>query len=269
MLSILLAAAALAGSPELGSSLKRSVPCPEYDLLKAVRFSKQPSCFANALTHMSVNETDAAENTPLHLAILARNEKAVAFLLAHGADLNWRNQNNRTPRELAEAKGYRALAEHFANLEKETERLARAVEYNDTSAAESSFRRGALVGLRDSRMDTLLHRAAQSGFVEMAKLLIAHGAEISARNHLGETPLHAAALRDHAGVMKALIEAGADPKAMNFRRETIADLTSGRGSPAVLSLLMKYKVPHGCGSTVSLEVSSGDGEAPVEIGAPR
>jgi ankyrin repeat protein len=239
--------------------------CPKLSLFKALA-TKNVKCLQEALRFMDANEVDRQGDTPLHVAIRGRNRVALNFLLRHGADLNQRNYQQQSPRDLAEALGHRKLADYLGDIERETERFLEAMEAGDLQAANASLLRGASVGTRNSRMDTLLHRAAQSNLPEMATLLIRYGANPNARNYLGETPLHSAALRDFQEVMEVLLAAGANPSALNHRRETALDLARVHENAEILALLHKHKARQGSRADVSLEISGGEGED-AEAGA--
>jgi ankyrin repeat protein len=231
---------------------KKQAPCPRLDLHAAVRYRKT-SCFATALSHMDVNDRDAAGDSPLHNAIQLRNGPAIRFLVRNGADLHLRDFQGYTPRELAENLGYRRLGESLLQVERETERLYEAVDANDIVAASNSLLREASLGTRDVRLDTPLHKAAQSNLAEMAQLLIHSGARLEARNYLGETPLHAAALRDHRAVMAALIDAGANVNALDERRNTPLDISERHGDERILAMLRKKKAGNGTPASVEFD----------------
>lgn len=59
---------------------------------------------------------------------------------------------------------------------------------------------------------TPLHRAAQVGNAEIAKVLIAHGADLNAPNYLGQTPAHVALEKNFPDFAKFMISKGARKK---------------------------------------------------------
>jgi ankyrin repeat protein len=239
--------------------------CAGNDLFAAIR-SRDLDCLALSLGHMDVNDRDADGNPPLHYAVRLHNAAAIRLLLKNGADLHQRDFASLRPRELAEQLGYNRLARYFQEMERETERLWDAVDRNDLVAASDSLQRGASWGTRDLRLDTLLHKAAQSDFSEMGKLLLHYGARLESRNYLGETPLHAAALRDHFDFMKMLLAAGANPNAVNERRETPLDLAEIREDPRILALLKRARARKGSGASVEFDFTGMEPAAANEGG---
>lgn len=216
----------------------RPTPCPRLDLHKAVAHGK-PACVEAAARSMDVNDRDTEGATPLHNAVQVGNAGAVRALVRAGADLHLRDFQGLRPQELAERLGQHAISDYLRLLERENERLHEAAEYNDIVAVSNSLRRGASLGMRDVRLDTLLHRAAQNGFVDLGRLLVHHGARLEARNYLGETPLHQAALRDDLAFMELLIREGANVNAINERRQTPWDIASIHADSRILLLLRK------------------------------
>ncbi len=79
----------------------------------------------------------------------------------------------------------------------------------------------ALLQFRDDRGRTLLHGAAASGQIEMARWLIAKGAEVDARTvEMFSTPLMYAALSGQTGMVRLLIAGGAHLEARDSYQRT-------------------------------------------------
>ena len=74
------------------------------------------------------------------------------------------------------------------------------------------MRRPELVTVRANDGETALHKAANNGYEEIVKLLLAHGAEVNAISHKGHTPLHRAA-RGHKEIAELLLTHGAEVNA--------------------------------------------------------
>lgn len=66
-----------------------------------------------------INEPDNAGNTPLHSAADDwHNLDTIKYLVLKGADLNTKNHNGKTPRDLARTEGRNFFARYKANPEK-------------------------------------------------------------------------------------------------------------------------------------------------------
>jgi len=99
-------------------------------------------------------------------------------------------------------------------------RLFDVVAENDVVAAKSLLLEGADVNARDPRSPlndgaTALTIAAETGAVEVLRLLLAQGADIDARSASGWTPLMRACNAGQVETARALLEAGADPELRN------------------------------------------------------
>lgn len=234
---------------------KKPLPCPEFDLHAALKSRAGSACLARAAKNMDVNDRDADGNTALHKATTMNDFAAVKLLVKKGADIHLKDFNGHDARQIADNALNRRLTDYFSELERESERLLEAVEANDAVAVSSSLRRGASLGMRDIRLDTVLHRAAQSNFPEVGRLLIHNGARMEAKNYLGETPLHCAALRDHAAFIGMLLEEGANVNAVDERRRTPLDIAEVRAVPEVLTLLGKKKAVRGSPASVEHDFS--------------
>ena len=90
---------------------------------------------------------------------------------------------------------------------------------------------GANVNVRDHKGKTALHRAAQAGFIEITKLLLAEGAELEARDLKEETPLFDAVRAGRPEALALLIENGADVGAENRLGQTPSFLAGRSKKP--------------------------------------
>src|SRR5688572_8318153 len=89
--------------------------------------------------------------------------------------------------------------------------LLEAVERGDAAGVRALLRGGANPSVARGDGLTALHVAAQTGNLEIARLLIDARADVRAETRIGAyTPLHLAAGRGHADVIDALLDAGAD-----------------------------------------------------------
>ena len=126
--------------------------------------------------------------TPLWAAATFNSSVVAAALLANGADVNAKREDDRTP-------------------------LHQAALGNAAEIANLLVEKGADVKAKSKQGWTPLHWAAEANAAEIAKLLIDNGAEVNAKNNEGTTPLHRAALSNAAEIVKLLIEKGAEVEA--------------------------------------------------------
>lgn len=127
--------------------------------------------------------------------------RMVALLVAHGADVNEKDEIGMTPLHHAAERGLKEAVEYL---------LAKGGDVNTktTRAREQHYE------TRSGRAGTTpLHMAAASGDANTVKVLLAHGAELEARDQAGETPLHYAVPWGNPEVIEVLIAQGADVNA--------------------------------------------------------
>lgn len=137
-----------------------------------------------------------SRGTCLHAAAFHKHPRVAQLLVAHGADLEARDENDRTPLwHAAFEKGQRSL-----------------------DVAKVLIEAGADVNAADQEGDTPLMKAAQDANVPMTKLLLDAGAKPNLQDEDGHTAL-VWAVRDYSSrtagdsreVIAKLLAAGADP----------------------------------------------------------
>jgi len=130
-----------------------------------------------------------------------RDVTIVQFLLNHGADVNFRRDDLRTPLHLA-------------------------ARYGELEVARVLLLHKADVGSRDDKGMIPLHLLFEENFryddkiVHFARLLLKHGADVNRRDEDDNTPLHLAMIWEMYECAKVLIEYDADPSVENDRRKT-------------------------------------------------
>jgi ankyrin repeat protein len=93
--------------------------------------------------------------------------------------------------------------------------LLDAVKRGDLAGVQAQLKAGADPNAAQGDGLTALHIAAQTGNLEIARVLVGARANVSAKTRLGDyTPLHLAAGGGHTTVVRALIDAGADVNAV-------------------------------------------------------
>lgn len=128
---------------------------------------------------------DEALNNALSVAAFSGDMAEVEALIAKGADVNAKDENDRTP-------------------------LSWAAYYDKREVVELLISKGADVNAKDNVGMTPLHEAIRRGKKEFALFLISKGADVNAKALWGKTPLHFAASEGHKDIIETLISKGAD-----------------------------------------------------------
>lgn len=204
----LLTAQPLRASPPL--SLHQAVSAGDVDRVEILLHSS-PS---------AVNQPDATEATPLHLAVRAMKPPMVKLLLSRGSDPALTDRDGFTPLHLAAWIG--RAEQQGLRLEITTLLLDH---HGDPRAVEVTGK-------------TPLHLAAIKGRSEMLAPLRSAGAEVAARDKLDRTPLHDAALYNQPAVIKWLLDAKADVNSADEAGNTPLHLAARRLRPAAAEQLL-------------------------------
>lgn len=114
------------------------------------------------------------------------------------------------------------------------DKLNKAVLNNDTANVKKLLRITRIYGKLCSvfcrneaerlRRNSLLHLAAYSNSVEVARLLIDRGENVNFANGVGDTPLHTAARYNAWETADLLISSGADIHSVNYADQTPFDI---------------------------------------------
>jgi ankyrin repeat protein len=202
--------------------------CPDWDtvpdLIKAL-------CEGGAdvnLRHHGIKENEVrAGDIPLHIATRARTgtlcsldaalmrSECIRILIAHGADVDSRNDFGRTPLHAAVLRG-------------------------ELFCAVVLLQHGADVDLGDVFGRTPLHGVVKSGHTPCAELLLHHGANVNSQNDAGRTPLHAAVLKGELSCAVVLLQHGADVNSRDNAGRTPLRAALERGKLSCANLLSQH-----------------------------
>jgi ankyrin repeat protein len=150
--------------------------------------------------------------TPLNTAAYKGQLRVAAFLLANGADVNFKS-NDSAPLHRAAGQGHRAMVELL-------------------------LAKGADVNTRGYFDKTPLHFAADNGFQSVAEALLAGKADVNARDKDQETPLHLAAKKGHSAMVAFLLAHQADPNAQDKTGRTPVSLAAQAGPAETVNKLL-------------------------------
>jgi quinoprotein dehydrogenase-associated probable ABC transporter substrate-binding protein len=196
--------------------------------------------------HASLTALDLQGETPLHHALQLRSSEMVAFLIAHGADVNQRDRDGWTPLMTAaygdDAGDIKVLVAHGADANTMSAQnytpLGIATQYGKNKAAVALIEAGADPGRPIGEAGyTPLMLATANHAPEVAQALLSKGADVNARNSGGVTALMIAAANSRADMIELLVRAGADVKAQTERGETALSIAHTKGDAKVIKLL--------------------------------
>ncbi len=165
-----------------------------------------------------VNERDPKGDTLLHIAARAGDQQVVNVLLQYGADVEATNSRGETPIEVASYEGYasvmRTLLAKHAKLRDPRMLLRRAAWSGHVEVAQLLLERGTEINVkaetqRGEERSTPLHAAVAANRPDMVEFLLIHGADANASDSTGRTPLHIAAESIYTQIGKMLLAHGA------------------------------------------------------------
>ena len=225
-------------------------------------------CVSPEVWYPEANDCHAASSHPLHAAARAGDLDLVNhFITVHMADVNRANASGFTPLHWAAIGGHAAIAATLlaagasvdAKDEDDETPLHFAARNGRASVVATLLARGADVDAKDEDDNTPLHFAANNGSAAVVAPLLAAGAEVNAKNDNDAAPLHFAAYGGHVSIIVLLLAAGANADAKGLNDWTPLHFAVSRGNAAIVSLLIQ--------ATASLNVKNDDDKAPLHLAA--
>ena len=183
---------------------------------------------------------------PLPAALYKRHFRVADLLHRHGANVEVRCSDDRTPLHVASWRGHIDIMRWLLN-------------------------HGADVNAWDEVRTTPLHLAASGMHLEAVQVLLDHSADPNFRNSEG-TPLHWAIFEDHppvdgkvfnvdVNVVQLLLKRGANPNLPNYLHSTALHLASSVGWLDVVRLLLNYGA--------KVDEKDGEGKTPFQAASSR
>ena len=166
----------------------------------------------------------------------AADQAAHRFLLSSGFKVTSRTSNKAFERALLWAIGNRK-----------------------SDAVRLLLNKGASTNINDGSSETLVHKAASIGDVDVLKVLLHRQFDLEVRRTDGRTALHVAAANDHGTIVNILLEAGADPHAATFDGRNAVQFAVGNKNFSLIATLVKH------GSDI--DTPNRDGLTPLHIAA--
>ena len=196
--------------------------------------------------HAALNALDLQGETPLHHALQQRYPDMIAFLVAHGADVNMRDRDGWTPIMTAaygdDADAVKLLAAHAADPNVPSPQnltpLGIATQYGKDKAAIALIDAGANPNrpVGDAGYTPLMLASANDAR-ELAQALMQKGADVNARNSGGVTALMIAAANGRVEMAELLVRAGANVKAQSERGDTALSIARAKGDQKMIRVL--------------------------------
>ena len=177
----------------------------------------------------SVHARDKNGQIPLHTASYHGHSRIVALLLKFGADKDAQDNDTTTPLHL----------------------VSQSCSGDDSQIVKTAqllLEHGASVHVRDKNGKMPIHIASYYGLSRIVALLLKFGADVNAQDNDSMTPLFSASqppLGDDSKITKTaqlLLEHGASIHMQNKNGQMPLHTASHRGSPGIVSLLLKFGV---------------------------
>ena len=130
---------------------------------------------------------------------------------------------------------------HNAVVRKSRDLVAEEVEQDPTERLHFLAQIQVSAALHNSEGQTILHRAADCGQLDIVQAQIDSGANIDAQDNTHQTPLHKAAIRGHAAIIQILVQAGADARIRDNNSKTPLHYAAELGHGDAVKALINAK----------------------------
>ncbi|KAJ2887674.1 hypothetical protein FB639_001147 [Coemansia asiatica] len=186
--------------------------------------------------------------TPLHQAVISDDIQIVRLLLDNGAITSLVNSRQLTPLDTCSNERIARLLTDRAKMQRTIlsrdkagqTKLHRACNSGDLELVNDLINQGADINMKDNAGWTPLHEAALEGHNSVVVALLRHGADFAAKGFGGDTPLHDACANGHYDVVRSLLTVGADPHLKNSKGVTPEGMAREEDQEEVAQLIEQY-----------------------------
>lgn len=218
LLSFLTVSCLSIGGSSDPSPTPEPTPAPD-DIYSLVSKGDMEGLRAMLKAREMVNSPNAKGDFPLHVAVQNRDAGIAEFLLAMGARVDPTDAAGRTPLKLAADLGAEPLVKLLAGkganifaLDAEKMSPVDVVLRGRSPGLLAALLSRENVNSTDASGGTILHRAAETGLLDLARAALELGPELNKKDAEGKTPLDEALLRpqsvDCARVAELLVQRG-------------------------------------------------------------
>ena len=184
--------------------------------------------------------------SPLAIALAMGNLDDAQLLYDHGAHVDVQGDDRRTP--LYAATGHPKIVEWLLSHGADPyflwdySCLHIAAQSGQLEVTRILLRHRTDQNVLNNKGQTPLHLALAGGHINVAQLLLEHGVDVDVLDDDGQTPLHLASAGGHFDVAQLLLKQGVDANVLDDYRQTPLYLASARGHFNVAQLLLKQGV---------------------------
>ncbi|HRI77149.1 MAG TPA: ankyrin repeat domain-containing protein [Alphaproteobacteria bacterium] len=201
--------------------------------------------------HADIDRTANAGYSALHTAVIHKSAEAMRALCELGADAHLKDDEKRTPLNIAGWGGFLAgvkyLMEDVATetneddaLQSRTQAFYDALFYDHSDVADYMLQSGKVDMNRPTRGGEYpLQAALQNGQSDMAEKIIAAGADVNVKNTQGMSPLLLCALRNLVVPASLLLQKGANPNLAPLSEPPLHAAIAG-DFPFMVTLLLDH-----------------------------
>lgn len=177
----------------------------------------------------NVNQATSSDDTPLLLAVRAKNLGVVELLIKRGADINWKDKNSMTALEFALQSNIKPIANFLmdqgATMPGQSglglNELHWAVKHKDIAMVRKVLEKAGEVDPVSNDGHTPLMEAVLDNSKDIAELLIKHGADVNFSSHKEWRNRPPILLTKDKEMLELLLSHGANPNAIDSAGNSI------------------------------------------------